>query len=445
MHRYIRSQRGMSLIEVMIATIIVALSLTSLVMFIGATGMLTTSNKASETAATLVHKEMERIRNLDFDHIGLTDATGNEPPGILDRQVTTTVAGIEFTINYEIEWVDVPETDDTSEDYKQVTVIVNWEKPRAGSYRATSFISKASQRSPGKIIVPPPPEFITPPTPSPDEVVSGDVAFQLSINDPQYLFSALEIRIGGGLDGIKQNIQPPSSSAMLVFNWDSALYEDGRYEVQGLAYEARGGTSERSFYIYVDNSAPTETPALYVDEGSIGPDRARVYWSLIHDGNEAVYDYYLMQSSPDTRTIHVYPDPTDSTVEFDDSYGSKILESLSPWTEYVFTVKGYSHGDYSPLSNAVSFKTRIALSYDTFKYKGKWYVRLYWTPAPEPEVLSRIDVMRNGLKVVSLDPNENTWVDPNPIAAGETRVYLIKALKTDLQLENESNVVSVTR
>lgn len=445
MHSYVCSQRGMSLIEVMIATIIVALALTSLVVFIGATGMLTTSNKASATAATLAHQEMERIRNLNFDDIGLKDAAGNEPLGVLDRHVTTTVAGIQYSLSYEIEWVDAPETDSTSEDYKQVTVMVSWSKPKPGSYRTTSLISKASQRAPGRIIVPPPPEFILPPTPMPDEVVYGDVAFQLSINEPQYLFSALEIRIGGGLDGIKQNIQPPSSSAMIVFNWDSTLYEDGRYEVQGIAYEARGGISERSFYIYVDNTAPTETPTLYVDEDFIGPSRARVYWTLIHDGNEIVYDYYLVQSSPDSNIIHVYPDPTDPTVEFDESSCSKILEELSPWTEYVFTVKGLSHGDYSPLSNAVTFKTKIALSYITFKDKGRQYVQLYWTPAPNPDELSRFDIFKNGIKVDSVSPYQNFWIDPIPIAKGETRAYVIKAKREDLQLDNVSNIVTVAR
>lgn len=435
----------MSLIEVMIATIIVALSLTSLVVFIGATGMLATSNKASETAATLAHKEMERIRNLDFDNIGLTDATGNEPVGVLTRKVTTTVAGIQFTIEYEIEWVDLPETDSTTEDYKQVTVVVSWTKPKPGSYRTTSYISKASQRAPGRIIVPPPPEFVSPPTPQPDEVVSGDVAFQLSIDEPQYLFSGLEIRIGGGIDGIKQNIQPPSSSAMIVFNWDSTQFEDGRYEVQGLAYEARGGTSERSFYIYVDNTAPAETPSLYVDENSLGPTKAKLYWTLIHDGNETVYDYYLEQSSPYSDTIHVFPDPGDSTVEFDDTYGAKWLEALSPWTTYVFTVKGLSHGDYSPLSNTVSFTTKIALTFETFKNKGRDYVRLSWTPAPDPEELSRFDIIKNGLKADSVSPDTNYWVDETPLAKGETRTYIVKARRTDLQLDNISNPVQVSR
>lgn len=440
----LKLETGMSFIEVMIATVLIVIVLTALVVTIGATGVLNLNSKATQIGTTLIHDRLEYLRNLDFDKIGYTDAQSGEPSGIIQRTETTQIASIQFTIDYDISWVDLSETSDTALDYKKIKIKVSWNNPSPGSVESATIISQASRRSPGKIIKPPAPEIITPPTPSPNSIISGTIGIQIEEDTTSYSFSDLEIRIGGGLAGNKKSFQPPQTSCMMTYNWDTTGFEDGKYGVEALAYEVRGGTSSRSWYYFVNNSAPTETPVLEVKTGTITKDSATLEWTLIKDGNETIEKYILVQSYPEVREITVVPDPDDPTVNFTETKASKILQSLLPWTTYTYSCKGESHGDYSPLSNIVEFTTKINLSAGTSKDKNYYKVDLSWTPAPNPEALIAIDVYRDGNKVASLNPSVSTWSDPHNYSKWDKPNYQVKAKDSDGVYINESNVVTVS-
>lgn len=385
-----KKEAGFTLIEVMIAILIASVALSGILYLISSTAILASQAKISKEAAALAAKEAERLRNLNFDAIGFPDASGNEPYGFLPREITTQTALAVYTVKYEIEWVDDPNTENEAHDYKKVRIIVFWDKPRPGRYSLITYISQAARRSPGKIIVPPPPELVIPPSPPAYSIVWGSIPIVVRIDEPSMLFSALEIRIGNNLAGQKVNIQPPSSSKEITYYWDTTLFPDGRYEITALAYEARGGTSYRSWYYYVDNSPPTEAPLLRLVSAEVK--EAAVTWTTIKDGYETVqtyefmlYDYYRNETIITTVTLG----PSESNL----SEVTRTLDVLNPWGFYSISTRGYSYGKYGPYSNNIEAKTRLLLTYSLNKTGVKANITLNWNEKPANVNVSKYEII----------------------------------------------------
>jgi prepilin-type N-terminal cleavage/methylation domain-containing protein len=390
-----KRQAGFTLIEVMIAILLAAVALSGILYLISSTAILASQAKINKEGASLAAKEVERLRNFDFEAIGFPDAQGNEPLGVLPRIFTTSTANTVYSIKYEIEWVDDPNTTNEQHDYKKVRIIVSWSKPRPGKYSLVTYISQVSRRAPGRIVVPPPPELVVPPSPSPNSIVRGSIPIVVRIDEPSMLFSALEIRIGNYLAGEKVSIQPPSSSKEITYYWDTTLFGDGRYEITALAYEARGGTNYRTWYYYVDNSPPTVGPTLSLE--AAGVKDVTVSYTTIKDGYETVqtyqfvlFDLYRAETISTTVTLS----PAESNL----SQVTKTLSSLNPWAFYKIVVRGYSYGRYSPSSNAVFAKTKLELKY---VLSGGSYL-LSWTPPPPLVAFQKYEVWKKTNSVETL-------------------------------------------
>lgn len=440
------AEKGMSIIEVMVAVFLVFMALSSLVVLLGEAGRLNLNSKANQLGSTLAHQKMEWLKNLEFSNIGFLIPEEGEPAGVLPRYETTTIGNFEFRVDYEIEWIDAPETESTIEDYKKVTVTVSWQKPLRGSTKVASYISQAQRRSPGTIINPPPPDIISPPTPAPDSEVQDIVPIQIGINAPGYLFNAIEVRIGGGVDGRKDTVHPPGESCSMLFNWDTSSFEDGKYEILAIVYEARGGTGSRSWYYFINNAPPTVPPTLEVIPGSIETNSASLKWNLVYDGNEKILSYNLYRTLPSNQLIEIRPETGDSSVSYAEDYVTKSFSDLSPWTHYSFYVKGYSHGDETPASNNVSFTTRIKLEASSVKVAGKYRVTLSWTSAPNPSGIGSIKIYKKvgtGTWQTTTIAYATSWEDPQLYQKTETIQYRIEALGLSGEVVNESNTINV--
>ena len=437
---------GITLIEVTIAIFLVFMALTALVALIGAAGRLSIQTRAAQQASLIANRKLEDIRNMDFNSIGFLQPEDGEPAGVLPRSETTEVAGVTFRIGYGIWWVDAPETSGTAEDYKRVTITVSWDRlvngtTQTASYRVTSLIAQASRRTPGAIINPPPPILNTDVSPPPNAVVSGSsVIIRIdTAPDTGYLYSGLEIRIGGGLAGEKVNINPPAPSGSQTYVWDTTQHEDGLYEFIGLCYEARGGSAYRTWYYYINNSPPTEAPTLTL--GPVSETAATLSWNIIRDGNEDVLTYSLKRSLPSAQTQTV-------TVAEGGSVATYSLTGLTPWTTYRFAVAGVSHGDAGPYSSEVEFKTLIGLSIHeqfTRKHRGKNHYKavLSWTPCPNPSSLARIEIWKNGSLLESVSPSATTYTESEDSQSGTLATYQVKAVRTDGSVDNVSAVKTV--
>lgn len=433
--KFLRKEKysGFTLIDVMIAVLISAVAISGLVFLIGTTGLLATSSRASKQAAEIASSEIERIRNMDFDSIGFPDATGNEPSGILPRQTTRQVGGITYTIKYEIVWVDDPNTV-ISNDYKKVRVIVNWSTPRPGKYSLVSYVSQASRRAPGRIIVPPPPELVSPPSPSPDSIVSGEVPIYIRVSEPNMLFSAIEIRIGGGVISEKRQIEPLNSYAELTYYWNTEDFSDGRYEISAFAYEARGGTNYRTWYYIVDNSPPTQTPNLLLRD--VKADSVTAYWTTIYDGYEKVAIYEFSINSTNTSNVIPY---TLLPTELSETTVSRVI-NLQPWTIYSIYVRGLSYGKYSPKSPTRFVLTKIKLNVSRQGNSAvlSWTAKPAWSIADKYEIWKKVGTSETLIGTVA--SSTNTFTVSKGYSSGVS--YKVKAMIGPF-LHNESDWVTI--
>ncbi len=436
----LKQESAFTLVEVLIAALIASVALSGLVYLVGSISNLSMQAKANQIAAQIAAAEVERIRTMDFDLIGFKTPGENEPSGIFDREVTTQSGTIAMKIKYSISWVDDPNTP-VNNDYKRIGIELRWDRPKPGRYSVATLVSHASKRSPGKIIIPPPPELLVPPSPSPDSRIYGTVPISISISENSMLFSALEVRIGNNLAGRLDQIQPHSSSAQMTYYWDTTLFPDGRYEIQAFAYEARGGTSSRSWYYIVDNSAPTETPVLYFV--SAGKDSSTFKWTIINDGLDRVssyqFKYWGISPSFDISTLTATVDLDISEVT--QEYAQREIKGLLPWSFYWAYCRGVSYEKYSPQSNWISFKTKINL---TVTRSGKDAI-LKWTPAPSWESITKYQVWKKtstGETIVAdnLSPSLIQYTVSKGWANGVA--YKVKAWSNST-LKNESDWVYV--
>lgn len=135
--KFIHPQKGMSFVEVLVATAIIALVFGGL--YTGVQSMLqvigTSKAKAGATALTI--EQLEYIRSLPYDDVG---TLGGVPTGLIQPTSTTTLNGITYYGRTLVEYVDDEADgfggDDENgilADYKRVKVEYSWTEPGATS------------------------------------------------------------------------------------------------------------------------------------------------------------------------------------------------------------------------------------------------------------------------------------------------------------------------
>lgn len=124
----IKSKHGSSLLEVILAIVIVTFIVGSLLSLFTSGTRLLYHAKARLTAVALANEQLEFIRNLPYDSVG---TTGGIPTGTLPQTQTTQVNNTPYTIDTDIIYVDdaydkVIPLDLLNTDYKKVTITVSW-------------------------------------------------------------------------------------------------------------------------------------------------------------------------------------------------------------------------------------------------------------------------------------------------------------------------------
>lgn len=130
-----RTDRGMTLGEVMIASSVLLVCLTSLAGVLG--GSVTSSRLARvrDEAANLANAKIEYARSLAYDQVGLHYSTGayGDPAG----EIRTPEEVGSFTVVTECTWV---RTETGRAAYKKLVVHVSWLQPMAGEIAVTTMI-----------------------------------------------------------------------------------------------------------------------------------------------------------------------------------------------------------------------------------------------------------------------------------------------------------------
>ncbi|MCD4670395.1 MAG: type II secretion system GspH family protein, partial [Actinomycetia bacterium] len=96
------NQKGLTLVEVIIAFFIITLVSVVLIQGVSVSTKTLKVNKAKTEAVAMINEEIEKIRFRDYSDVGIVGATGGNPEGYLDP---VSVVG-DFTVNRDITWVD---------------------------------------------------------------------------------------------------------------------------------------------------------------------------------------------------------------------------------------------------------------------------------------------------------------------------------------------------
>lgn len=109
----VSDEKGSTLVEVMVAFFIIALLAT---VVIQSTKMALDThdiNKAKTVAVSIANEEMEKIRAMDYEDIGIS---GSDPAGLLSQYMTNDEG---YTVYYDVSWVNGQES------FKQIIVRVS--------------------------------------------------------------------------------------------------------------------------------------------------------------------------------------------------------------------------------------------------------------------------------------------------------------------------------
>jgi prepilin-type N-terminal cleavage/methylation domain-containing protein len=105
-----RSQRGISLLEILVAITLFAITASGLAAFLVQSLRRTAGNRASTGAVIAAQHEVEDLRSLDY-------------PAIVSRSYATTITGTSYGVG------TVVQNDTPASGMKQVTVTVNYTEP----------------------------------------------------------------------------------------------------------------------------------------------------------------------------------------------------------------------------------------------------------------------------------------------------------------------------
>jgi len=130
-----RSDRGMTLAEVMIASSILIVCLVSLSALLGGAISSSAMTRSRDEATNLANDSLETARNLPYDSVGLRYANGSlgNPPGA----ILTPQASGRYTIVTACDWV---QSADGGTAYKKLKVTVSWTSPVAGHIELNTII-----------------------------------------------------------------------------------------------------------------------------------------------------------------------------------------------------------------------------------------------------------------------------------------------------------------
>jgi len=147
-HRH--AEQGFTVAEVLVAVSVLTFVVVGIIGAIQFAAIATAQTTARERAINLGSEVIERARNMPYDTVGTKTPLGvyGDPPG----DILTTQTQGEFTIQTEVSYQRDPVTNRAT--YKNVEVVVSWERPRANSVMLeTAVMGKSSLTNTGDILM----------------------------------------------------------------------------------------------------------------------------------------------------------------------------------------------------------------------------------------------------------------------------------------------------
>jgi prepilin-type N-terminal cleavage/methylation domain-containing protein len=143
------SQRGFSLIELLIVAAVMALFIGGLFVTLQTSLQLIADSRARISALSVANDRLEFVRSLSYDAVGTVSGI---PAGAIPQISTTTLNGFVFTERTLVEFIDDPadglagaDTNTITTDYKRVKIEISW--VQRDTTKSVTLVSNISPRS----------------------------------------------------------------------------------------------------------------------------------------------------------------------------------------------------------------------------------------------------------------------------------------------------------
>lgn len=329
MDRMLKSDDGMTLLELIIAALILTFAISALFgLLLTATNM-SVQSKEQNLAVAAANSYLEMVRSLSYSSIGVLGGAGGSIEGTLPVRTVVVNGSFTVTITPSVTWIDDP-TIVGAQNYKEVRVVVEVGAPPRTPISRTfaTFV-----RAPGEILAitgetsgtpgggaDPVLEWAEGQTPAAGAIVRGtDVVVTIKVSTPNVggtikrvqMFCGVPVLVGTG-GGIASNGYTTGEWVDLAqtgvgtytFRWNTLAlqvdgtrwFPDGQRKLYVAAYDnqSRTGTIER--WITIDNDAPGALASPPVPTNGNNQDVV-VSWGAAKDGTgdidyASIYEFF---------------------------------------------------------------------------------------------------------------------------------------------------------
>jgi len=351
--RSVRDDSGFTIIEIMMAIVILLIALTGVMSLMTANTYMNVSAKEKASLINEANSYIERVRKMNYDEIGTSSST---PAGTLAQYtvtsngyvITVTPTVTSFTDDHIVNSSNVPIVGVL----KKLTIVIT--AHRVGTtgpivtYSTEAIIKKTDS---GVNVAAQLPDISpTQTTPAADDVVYGTsvpIGAIANANGIGVTLSSVNFYCDGVpmVDQAGNIAQWPLTAASYTasgFMWDTtavnedgiALSADGMHTIKLEAWDSNGRQAWFQFNVVVDNSPPVWPTDGWITAGPVNSTAMNLAWSSVYDGNAPVHHYELTTEKWGLQGS-TYAWGTPSPRDFSTPSGVAITE---PFTRYRYTV-----------------------------------------------------------------------------------------------------------
>lgn len=298
-----RHQCGMTLIEILIATVVLFFAVTAVLGLVAASTRINVQSAQEVATVNRVQSYVEWVRGLSWEDIGVD---GTSVPGALSSASHFSDAGVEITITPTVSWVDDPRIEGEN-NYKVIRIVATASRgsgSRTYTYTTETFIRESDSNRP-EDAVPPEIEFVSG---SPGEM---EAVYGTTVNVYAHAWSPMEngqlasLRFYCDRHVLRNSSEPPDYAEWTLseadvtrsFVWDTTrlsedgveLSPDGIRQIKIQTVDNLGQTAYRLRQVVVDNFVP-ETPGSLSGDG-LTDVLAQLQWPYSMDGTDPSAGY----------------------------------------------------------------------------------------------------------------------------------------------------------
>lgn len=467
----LRDERAFGITEALMAMTIMSVVLIALLGLLSTSVKAIASSKMLSFANQIANECVEEVRFLPYTSVGILPSQKthpDNPSGVLEREETRTVLETEFTINYEVLWVDDTEDGtstsdaDGTQDYKQVFIDVHWVEK--DSTRTVSVVTYAKD----KVVQTNPPTVnflfgdpnagltmadgtILGTDDSPYKVLfdAGTIPLKSSASDVNNDLTVLRFYIHGTTpDGALYNFDPTGSYENATYWWDpnevdtsgAYLWNDGTHEVTVEAWDSSGNRDAKSIFWVIDRYPPKWDSPANLSTGSISTSTIGLTWQPAIDYLDQVNKYRIYRKASSDATYTVI-EATHTTTE--NTYSNT---GLTEWTTYQYYITALSLGgrESTMTSGEISVTTKFAINGSATRQGNNASVTLTWD-TPNTVSVDHFDIYRGGVKVNGspVSGSAETYTDSG-LSRNTTYTYYIIAYDTVGEINRSASLSIVT-